>query len=443
MWSIVLQLPGSLGSVFLRSRNVTSANKTFFTVLYSQSQEDSGNASAEGNYSIQVLSRALETWNLKCMPVLSSEAGEAWRSPLTEKAFICNLDRHWLTLRKSDVTDSKVHFGKSNGWWNFNSMFPAPMPVSEIYLAEFLAQLKDEGYGIFVVRGILPEPKGPGHKPPGRKFATLRDSHAGDFGKWVTPDESLKLNKAAESTKKAGLAQDAASRALARLGKGSTSFTVQNPNGGFADANAEAEDAELRAAINASLGIDGGGGGGSGGGTAYGPGTSYLPNTLDDDLARALAESLGASHGTPSGSLKRNSDEMSAAPLSLADDEDADLARAIAASIGDGRLVDFEMKNSKDEFNVPSVSVPPEPEPDAPGAVDIAVRGEGTRARRRFLESDTVETVEAWVGLVLGLDMRRNQLCMSFPRKTLDDRLLTLTQAGVKDKDALAVAPRR
>ena len=43
--------------------------------------EDSGNAAADGNYSIQVLTRALETWNLKCLPVMSQEAGTAWQAP--------------------------------------------------------------------------------------------------------------------------------------------------------------------------------------------------------------------------------------------------------------------------------------------------------------------------------------------------------------------------
>ena len=121
--------------------------------------EDSGNAAADGNYSIQVLTRALETWNLKCIPVMSQEAGTAWQAPQRERAFICNLDRHWLTLRRCDIADQNVHAGAATGWWNFNSTFPAPRPISDLYLTEFLHQLKDEGYGIFVCRGVLPEPR--------------------------------------------------------------------------------------------------------------------------------------------------------------------------------------------------------------------------------------------------------------------------------------------
>jgi ataxin-3 len=345
-------------------------------------------------------------------------------------------------------------------------MFPAPQPVSEIYLAEFLRQLKDEGYGIFVVRGILPDPKGPGHKPPGRNFATLSDSYSGDYGKWVTPTEAASLNKQGEATKKQGLARDAASRAMQRLGgSGNSSFTVAGGGGGFADANAEAEDAELRRAIEASLG---GGGGFGAGGTAYGGFGSAGGNVLrhnahnssDDDLARALAASLAdgggglpiSSHPVSgsqfTGAKRKTTGETVAAPNAFAEDEDADLAAAIAASIGDGgggvpSSQNAKDSNSDDARSVVSTPIPPEPEPEVLGAVDIAVRGEGTRARRRFLESDTIDQVEAWVGAVLGLDMRTNMLCTSFPRKALSDGTMSLAQAGVRDKDALAVAPRR
>jgi hypothetical protein len=30
---------------------------------------------------------------------------------------------------------------------------PAPQPISDLYLGEYLAALKEEGYSIFVVRG--------------------------------------------------------------------------------------------------------------------------------------------------------------------------------------------------------------------------------------------------------------------------------------------------
>lgn len=417
--------------------------------------EDSGNAAADGNYSIQVLTRALETWNLKCLPVMSQEAGTAWQAPQRERAFICNLDRHWLTLRRCDIADPNVHAGAATGWWNFNSTFPAPRPISDLYLTEFLRQLRDEGYGIFVCRGVLPEPRGPGTSG---KIATLRDSDAGAHGAWVTALEASTLNKAHEASKKATLARDAAARAFARLGDGHVaSFTVNGDNRSESFAK---EDDDVRAAIEASLSFSHGGGRGGGG--------------SDDDLARALAASLataGPGHGPHPGA---GGAKRAAAEMRGEDSEDADLAAAIAASVAEISARDTKTPRADffvdESLSVPGSvpddgvhatsgvgaeeddrhvltdafgDVPPEPSADEADAMDVAVRGGGARARRRFRSVDTVRSLEAWVGRVLGLDMRRHQLATSFPRKALLDRDATLEQAGVRDKDALAVEPRR
>uniref|UniRef100_A0A3Q1KCD7 ubiquitinyl hydrolase 1 n=1 Tax=Anabas testudineus TaxID=64144 RepID=A0A3Q1KCD7_ANATE len=42
-------------------------------------------------------------------------------------------------------------------WFNLNSLLTGPELISDTYLALFLAQLQQEGYSIFVVRGNLPE----------------------------------------------------------------------------------------------------------------------------------------------------------------------------------------------------------------------------------------------------------------------------------------------
>ena len=397
--------------------------------------EESGNAAADGNYSIQVLTRALEQWNLKCLPVMSQEAGTAWQAPQRERAFICNLDRHWLTLRRCEIADPNVHAGGTGGWWNFNSTFPAPRPISDLYLAEFLRQLRDEGYGIFVCRGVLPEPRGPGRSPAyaGARVATLRDSDAGAHGAWVTAAEASSLNRAQEASKKATLARDAAARAFARLGDANAaSFTVAaNADG----APSGAEEAEMRAAIEASLGF-GGGARGAFGRPAGGNGAPGGAASSDDDLARALAASLATAGPSPAGAgAKRGAAEMSRAASA---DEDADLAAAIAASVAEK-----DAGGEANEENDTLHDVPPEPAADDTDAIDVAVRGGGARARRRFRGSDKVRSLEAWVGRVLGLDMRRHQLATSFPRKALTDPDATLEQAGVRDKDALAVEPKR
>lgn len=67
-------------------------------------------------------------------------------NPINEKAFICNYKEHWFTIRK---------LGQQ--WFNLNSLLTGPELISDTYLALFLAQLQQEGYSIFVVRGNLPE----------------------------------------------------------------------------------------------------------------------------------------------------------------------------------------------------------------------------------------------------------------------------------------------
>jgi len=431
--------------------------------------EDSGNAAADGNYSIQVLTRALEQWNLKCLPVMSQEAGTAWQAPQRERAFICNLDRHWLTLRRCEIADPNVHAGGTGGWWNFNSTFPAPRPISDLYLAEFLRQLRDEGYGIFVCRGVLPEPRGPGRAPAyaGARVATLRDSDAGAHGAWVTAAEASSLNRAQEASKKATLARDAAARAFARLGNGNAaSFTVA---GEGRAAEEDAEEAQMRAAIEASLMGPGPAPGGAFAGERGAAASS------DDDLARALAASLATARPGVGGAQKRAAAEMTA--ISAGADEDADLAAAIAASVAEspfsfsradakkkaseslsprrdaaarsasggtlGACADDQGDDQGDQGDVFEPFLEPEPDMNDADAIDVAVRGGGARARRRFRKADPVRSLEAWVGRVLGLDMRRHQLATSFPRKALTDPDATLEQAGVRDKDALAVEPKR
>ena len=355
--------------------------------------EDSGNAAADGNYSIQVLTRALETWNLKCLPVMSQEAGTAWQAPQRERAFICNLDRHWLTLRRCDIADQNVHAGAATGWWNFNSTFPAPRPISDLYLTEFLHQLKDEGYGIFVCRGVLPEPRGPGSaRSATRPFATLRDSDAGAHGKWVTALEASTLNKAQEASKKATMARDAAARAFKRLGDGNVaSLTVNGDNRSISEAFAEDDD--VRAAIEASLSF---GGARSSGGS-------------DDDLARALAASLATAG--PGGYPSAGGAKRAAAEISGEDSEDADLAAAIAASVAEAAARENKTPRADEgskSLSVPGSvpehgvhvtpvsgaeeddahvhadgdvgDVPPEPSADEADAMDVAVRGGGARA---------------------------------------------------------------
>ena len=52
---------------------------------------------------------------------------------------------HWFTIRQI-----------AGEFWDFNSLFPAPRPLTLTYLETFLATLREQGYSIFVIMGTLP-----------------------------------------------------------------------------------------------------------------------------------------------------------------------------------------------------------------------------------------------------------------------------------------------
>merc|ERR1719273_2893458 len=100
-----------------------------------------------GFFSVQVLTRALSVWGLELVPFNSSDA-RAVRlrtSPVAANAYICNFREHWFTIRRL-----------GSQWFNLNSLLEGPELVSNTYLGEFLAQLQQEGYDIFLVTGDLP-----------------------------------------------------------------------------------------------------------------------------------------------------------------------------------------------------------------------------------------------------------------------------------------------
>ncbi|XP_018413996.1 PREDICTED: ataxin-3, partial [Nanorana parkeri] len=109
-------------------------------------QQPSGNMDDSGFFSIQVISDALRVWGLELILFNSPEYQTLDINPINERAFISNYKEHWFTVRK---------LGKQ--WFNLNSLLTGPELISDTYLALFLAQLQQEGYSIFVVKGDLPD----------------------------------------------------------------------------------------------------------------------------------------------------------------------------------------------------------------------------------------------------------------------------------------------
>eukprot|EP00076_Gallus_gallus_P021657 XP_015142754.1 ataxin-3 isoform X2 [Gallus gallus] len=121
-------------------------------------QQPSVNMDDSGFFSIQVISNALKVWGLELILFNSPEYQRLGIDPINEKSFICNYKEHWFTVRKLGKQVFKCIQGiRLSKWFNLNSLLMGPELISDTYLALFLAQLQQEGYSIFVVKGDLPD----------------------------------------------------------------------------------------------------------------------------------------------------------------------------------------------------------------------------------------------------------------------------------------------
>lgn len=105
-------------------------------------QNESANVDNSGNFSIQVLRCALQRFNnCDLEPWQLSKDGKDL-DPLQEQGFVINRSEHWFTIRKIGTN-----------WWDLNSTKEKPELISQFYLTAFLAQLRADGYSVFLVRG--------------------------------------------------------------------------------------------------------------------------------------------------------------------------------------------------------------------------------------------------------------------------------------------------
>ncbi|OVA17699.1 Machado-Joseph disease protein MJD [Macleaya cordata] len=140
--------------------------------------EESHNVSMDGDFSIQVLQKALEVWDLQVIPLDCPVAEPAQVDPELENAFICHLQDHWFCIRKV------------NGeWYNFNSLYAAPEHLSRFYLSAYLDTLKGFGWSIFLVRGNFPKES---------MISTAEASNG--FGQWLTPEDAQRITKSCNAT---------------------------------------------------------------------------------------------------------------------------------------------------------------------------------------------------------------------------------------------------
>ncbi|KZV51733.1 ataxin-3 [Dorcoceras hygrometricum] len=138
----------------------------------------SHNVSLDGDFSIQVVEKALEVWGLEVIPLDSPVAEPAQIDPEMENAFICHLQDHWFCIRKVNEE-----------WYNFDSLYPAPEHLSKFYLSAYLDSLKGFGWSIFLVRGHFP------------KECPITSSEASNgYGQWLSPEDAQRITKSCNST---------------------------------------------------------------------------------------------------------------------------------------------------------------------------------------------------------------------------------------------------
>ncbi|CAN1853533.1 Ataxin-3 homolog [Linum perenne] len=138
---------------------------------------ESHNVSMGGDFSIQVLQKALEVWDLQVIPFSSPLAEPAQVDPDTENAFICHLHDHWFCIRKV------------NGeWYNFDSLSAAPTHLSKFYLAAYLDSLRSASWSIFIVRGNFPA-----------EFPILSSESSNGYGQWLSPEDADRIIKSCSS----------------------------------------------------------------------------------------------------------------------------------------------------------------------------------------------------------------------------------------------------
>ena len=169
----------------------TERDKESIRKEFRKNNEESQNYDDSGFFSVQVIQKALQVWNLQILPIGSKDpiGLKAKQTPEDEVAFILNLAEHWFCLRR---------FGNSvDRWYNLNSVNAEPEHVSKTYLGMLLNQMENEGYSIFVVVGNVAESDADGYcnnvpNPPASALVKKKTATKTSAVKRSNTDDDLK-----------------------------------------------------------------------------------------------------------------------------------------------------------------------------------------------------------------------------------------------------------
>lgn len=133
-----------------------------------EQMRESANVAMDGNFSIQVLSAALERrFGITLEDTRRPENHNYMIRPEQCAGFVLNRSAHWYGMRKLDGT-----------WWQMNSANPAPERMLGNDLARSLADLVSNNWTVFMVK---PDPK------RGMPAPISKSSGMGDPNNWVDP----------------------------------------------------------------------------------------------------------------------------------------------------------------------------------------------------------------------------------------------------------------
>ncbi|EFJ43953.1 hypothetical protein VOLCADRAFT_95901 [Volvox carteri f. nagariensis] len=444
--------------------------------------EGSGNVAMDGMFSIQVLSRALESWGLQVVSLESEEARQYKAAPTTATAFICNLHEHWFTLRRVAGEE----------WWNFNSLWVRQRragqgragseiiaaatacfwPLSIFYLQAFLDTLREEGWTIFVPGSLDQLPNTTGRwwiaEEPTRATTSIYDLDytVGRESRGPKPKHSARVGSTQHKSARA--ANDEAERARKR---GRLANALE---GAFAQAERQGGQLQLRSRVGGPAGSRGDGADGG-----------IDDDDDDEDLAAAIAASLQSSHHTSHAAAAQQQQQQQerqrlqgvshAPPAGGGDgggrdvygemyddeyDDDPELAAAIAASLAESSGLSPPAQASEVPPGVAAAAagrgahqqqqqggevaeegeedvLGPEPEAEGEAVIELAFS-------RRFSLTSPSAALFAYTGPLLGLQPARVALSTAFPKKDLErSRTITLGDLGLTHRTMLVAEPKK
>lgn len=372
------------------------------SLIGSEPNAASENVAADGNFSIQVLTKALDVFSLRVNSMNHPSELETWQKPELETGFLLNLEHHWFCLRR-------LRRDEVNTWWNLNSLLPGPRKIGSFYLTAFLEQLKAEGYSIFVVRDL---------------HAAQLPSMFGQeslTGRWFTEDEAMKVSAEADAAQTSGRTRLVMESAMRTVNQGGT--LVASGGADVVDLTGEdaSGDPELRAALKASMG-------------EY---REKMSGASDADLNAAIAASLSDIDRASGGAASHGEDDSLAKAIaaSLEDGDESSMQMAIDASLLDRNGTTIEGNFQKE------VEAEPEAGKDT---VTLAFRlPSGERVTRRFTKTATFGDVENFVQSSCQIDMVSNCLALAFPARVLSDRHARICDSALADREVLTIQARR